>query len=160
SLPPRRTYLVESLGGSEGIMPYRVNSRVPSLFAGSLVAATLLDPSWAAAAARRCIETPDLGVNQAGHWDYHVDRENHRRCWFFEASESTVNPQTAADGPPAPDTVSTESWFSRFATDVAKTFSPEPRQNNIMTFSSESPQNGISESSSTVAKTTSSKRPR
>ena len=141
-------------------MPYRVNSRVPALFAGSLVAATLIGPSWAASAARRCIERPDREVNQAGHWYYHVNRENHRRCWFFEASEPTVNPAPATDGLPAPNTDSTESWFSRFATDVAKTFSPEPRQNSVMSFSSESPQNGISDSTSTAAKTTSSKRPR
>ena len=39
SLMPPQPYLVRSLGGSEGVMPYRVNPLVSAAFIGSLAAA-------------------------------------------------------------------------------------------------------------------------
>jgi hypothetical protein len=58
---------------------------------------------------------------------------------------------------PAPNTDSQQSWFSRFASDVAKTFSVEPQQTSISSFSSEPPQTGIPDNSSTATKLTSSR---
>jgi hypothetical protein len=88
-----------------------------------------------------------------------VDRVHHRRCWFFEAEEATVSPESSIDQVPPPNADSEESWFSRLAAGVARAFSLEPRQNSISAFSSEVPQNSIPELSSTITRTTSSKRP-
>lgn len=157
SLMPPQPYLVGSLGGSEGVMPYRVNPLVSAAFIGSLAAAMFLCPNWAAWAAGECISKPDQEVNQAGHWYYYVDRVHHRRCWFFESSKATVSPASSAARAPAPNTDSQQSWFSRFAADVAKTFSSEPQQTSISAFSSEPPQNSILDNSSTTTKLTSPK---
>src|SRR6266436_2148638 len=124
-------------------MPYRVNPLVSAVFVSSLAAAMFLCLNWAAGAASECVGKPDLAVNQAGHWYYYVDRVHHRRCWFFEPSKATASPPSSADRMPAPNTDSQQSWFSRFAADVAKTFSTEPQQNSISAFSSEPPQNSI-----------------
>lgn len=157
---PPQPYLVGSLGGSEGVMPYRVNPLVSAVFIGSLAAAMFLCPNWAAWAAGECISKPDQEVNQAGHWYYYVDRVHHRRCWFFEPAKATVTPLPSADRVPAPNTESQQSWFSRFASDVAKTFSVEPQQTSISAFSSEPPQTSIPDNSSTATKLTSPKHSR
>ncbi len=160
SLMPPQPYLVGLLGGSEGVMPYRVNPLVSAAFIGSLAAAMLLCPNGAALAAGECISKPDQEVNQAGHWYYYVDRVHHRRCWFFEPSKATVSPPSFADRGPAPNTDSQQSWFSRFASDVAKTFSVEPRQTSISAFSSEPPQNSIPDNSDPATKLASPKHSR
>jgi hypothetical protein len=147
-------------GGSEGVMPYRVNPLVSAAFIGSLAAAMLLCPNWTARAAGECISKPDREVNQAGHWYYYVDRVNHRRCWFFETSRATVSPPSSADRVPAPNTDSQQSWFSRFASDVAKTFWAEPQQTSISSFSSEPQQTSMPDNSSTATKLTSPKHSR
>jgi hypothetical protein len=116
-------------------MPYRVNPLVSAAIIGSLAAAMLLCPNWAALAADECISRPDEQVNQPGHWYYYADRVHHRRCWFFEP-KATVSPPSSADRAPAPNTDSQQSWFSRFSSDVAKTFSTEPQQTSISAFSS------------------------
>ncbi len=141
-------------------MRYRVNSLVRAVFAGSLAAAVLFGLNGTASAAAGCIEKPDLEVSRAGHWYYHVDRVNHRRCWYFEPSEATVSPPQSADRVPPPSADSQQSWFSRFAADLAKTFSSEPRQSSISAFSSEPQQNGILDNSGTVTRTTSPNHPR
>jgi len=141
-------------------MPRRVNLWVPALLAGLLGAAVVLGSRWSASAGGGCIEKPDPEVNQAGHWYYHVDRVHHRRCWFFEASEATVSRASSIDQAPAPNADYEESWFSRFTAGLARTLSPEPQQNSISAYSSEPPQNTIPDNSSTVIKTTSSRRPR
>src|SRR5258708_30406207 len=155
SVMPPEPDLVRSLGGWEGVMPYRVNPLVSAAFIGLLAAAMFLCPNWAAWAAGECISKPDQEVNQAGHWYYYVDRVQHRRCWFFEPSKATVRPSSSADRVAVPNTDSQQSWFSRFADDVAKTFSSEPQQTSISAFSSEPPQNTIPDNSSTATKLTS-----
>jgi hypothetical protein len=137
-------------------MPYRVNPLVSAAVIGSLAAAMLLCQSWAAWAAGECISRPDQQVNQPGHWYYYADRVHHRRCWFFEP-KATVSPPSSADRVPAPNTDSQQSWFSRFASDVAKTLSTEPQQTSLSSFSPEPPRNSIPDNSSTPTKLTSSK---
>jgi len=130
-------YLVGSLGGSEGVMPYRVNPLVSAAFIGSLAAAMFLCPNWAAWAAGNAFQSQIKRSIRPAHWYYYVDRVHHRRCWFFESSKATVSPASSAARAPAPNTDSQQSWFSRFAADVAKTFSSEPQQTSISAFSSE-----------------------
>src|SRR5262249_757719 len=129
-------------------MPYRVNPLVSGVFTSSIAAAMFLSLNWAVWAASECIEKPDLAVNQAGHWDYYVDRVHHRRCWFFEPPMATVSQPASADRVPAQNTDSQQSWFSRLTTDLGKTFSTQPQQSSIQqsgisAYSSEPPQNTI-----------------
>jgi len=143
-------------------MPYRVNPLVSAVFVSSLAAAMFLCLNWAAGAASECVGKPDLAVNQAGHWYYYVDRVHHRRCWFFEPSKATVSPATSADGVPAQNTDSQQSWFSRLTTDLAKTFSTQPQQSNVQqssisAYSSRPPQNTVVDNSIAVTKLTSPK---
>src|SRR5260370_37543165 len=141
-------------------MPHRVNPLVSAAFIGSLAAAMFLCPNWAAWAVGECISKPDREVNQGGHWYYYVDRVHHRRCWFFETSKATVSPPSSAERVPAPNTDSQQSWFSRFAAELAKPFSSEPQQTSISSFSPELPQNSIPDNSSTATKLTSPKHSR
>jgi hypothetical protein len=146
-------------------MPYRVNPLVSAVFAGLLAAAMFLCLNWAAWAASECSGKPDVTVSQAGHWYYYFDRTLHRRCWFFEPSKATVNPPASADRVPAANTEPQQSWFSRFAGDLAKTFSTEPQQNNIQqsnisAYSSEPPQNTVADNSITATKLVSPKHSR
>ena len=145
-------------------MPYRVNPLVSAVFIGSLAAAIFLCPNGAAWAAGECISKPDQEINQAGHWYYYVDRVHHRRCWFFESSKATVSPPSPVDRVQAPNANSQpdsqQSWFSRFASDVAKAFSTEPRQTSISAFSPEPPLNSIPDNSSTATKLISPKHSR
>jgi len=141
-------------------MPHRVNSLVRAIFVGSFAAAVLFGANWMASAADGCIEKPDQEVRQAGHWYYYVDRVHHRRCWYFEKAEATVRPPPIADRGQAPSADSQQSWFSRFAAELAKTFYSEPKQSSISAFSSELQQNSILDNSSTAAKTTSPNQPR
>jgi len=141
-------------------MPYRVNSLVRAVFAGSLAAAVLFGLNGTASAAGECIGKPDREVNQAGHWYYYVDRVNHRRCWFFEKSQTATSPSPPADRAPAPNADSQQSWFSRFTAGWAKPSYSEPQQTSISAFTSEPQQNSIPDTSGIATKATSPKHPR
>jgi len=145
--PPVRPYLVRIAGDSEGIMRYRTNPLVPAVYAGSLAAAVVLAANWAVSAAGTCIEKPNQQIDQAGHWYYYVDRERHRRCWFFETSEVTTSPAPSSDRLSA-NGDSQPSWVSQLAAGLAQTFSFERQQNSAL------------DDSNTVTRTTSPKHPK
>jgi hypothetical protein len=75
-LPPQ--YIAKLLEVRRGVMPYRFNQLMCAVFVSSLAAPMFL--CWGAEAASECVGKPDLSVNQAGHWHYHVDRVHRRRC--------------------------------------------------------------------------------
>jgi hypothetical protein len=84
-------------------MPNRANSLVPALFAGSLFASSLATTALlgvnVTAEAAECLESPH-GTAEPGHWYYHSERAQNRRCWFFQpaearSAEAMANPQTA-----------------------------------------------------------------
>ena len=131
-------------------MLYRPNPLVAVVYASSLAAAVVLGANWAASAAGRCIEKPNQKIDQAGHWYYHVDRERHRRCWFFETSEVTTSPV------PSPDRLSanadSQPWFSQLAAGLAQTFSFERQQNSAIDDSNTA--------SNTITKASSPKHPK
>jgi hypothetical protein len=129
-------------------MLYRPNPLVAAVYASSLAAAVVLGANWAASAAGACIEKPNRQIDQAGHWYYHVDRERHRRCWFFETSEVTTSPASSPDQVLSANADSQPAWFSQLAAGLAQTFSFERQQNSGL------------EDSSTITKTTSPKHPK
>jgi hypothetical protein len=144
-------------------MLYRFNPLVSAVFVNSLAAAMFLCLNWDAAAASECAGKPDRSVNRVGHWYYHIDRVQHRRCWFFEASKATVSPADSADRAPAQNTDSQQPWFSRLTTALAKTFSKQTQQSSVQeqssisAYSLEHPQNTVVDNSIVVTSPTSPK---
>jgi hypothetical protein len=133
-------------------MPYLFNSWMSAFSVTSLAASILFCLNFDARAATECVRKPDLQVNQDGHWHYHIDRVQHLRCWFFEPSKTTVSPAASADRVPTQNTDSQDSWFSRLATGLAKTFSMQPQQgivqhSSISAYSSDPPQNTVVDNS-------------
>lgn len=141
-------------------MPNRAKSFASALLGGActasvLLAATVLPgPNVTAFAAGDCLESPNQRMTQPGHWYYHQDRVQNRRCWFFQPSEpqkpsaaEVRPPETPATYPPAaaaPAAASQDSLLSRFAAGVAQSFSPpqQPQQ-------SVQPQNSVPQYSAT-----------
>jgi len=74
-------------------MPNRAKSFASALLGGActvsvLLAATVLPgPNVTASVADECLESPGQ-TSQPGHWYFHSDRAQNRRCWFFQPSES------------------------------------------------------------------------
>jgi hypothetical protein len=141
-------------------MPNRFNPLVFAVFVSSLAAAMLLCLNWGAGATSECVGKPNLSVDQAGHWHYHVDRVHHRRCWSFEPSKTTVSTAASADRVPARNTDSQQPWFLRLTKVLVKSFSRQPeqssvQQSSISAYSSELPQNTGVENSIAVTKLTS-----
>jgi len=133
-------------------MPYHFNSLVSAVSVTSLAASMLLCLNMDALAATECVRKPDLQVNQDGHWHYHIDRVHHLRCWFFEPSKTTISLAASADRVPTQNMDSQQSWFSRLATGLAKTFSVQPQQgsvqrSSISVYSSDPPQNAVVDNS-------------
>ena len=133
-------------------MLYRPNPLVHAVYAASLAAAVVLGANWAASAAGGCIEKPNQQIDQAGHWYYHVDRERHRRCWFFETSEVTTSPASSPGQVLSANADSQPAWFSQLAAGLAQTFSFERQQNSAIDDSNTA--------SNTITKASSPKHPK
>lgn len=109
-------------------MPERANSLASAFFAATLAAAAMLGLNTTASAAADCLDSPDLRLTQPGHWYYHSDRTQNRKCWYFQPAE--VKPQEAAVNAPASAPASTpattgnedlqQSPLSRFARGLAQ----------------------------------------
>jgi len=115
-------------------MPLRVNAFVLAALATSLAVATEFGTQGPASAAGECRE--NIGSDQAGHWYYHTDRVQGRKCWFFEPAKAAADPTAPSTAPPPPNGGSEESWFSQFAAGVQQTFSfgtPDPAAAPITT---------------------------
>jgi hypothetical protein len=147
-LPKLSTYFTPVYIVWEVVMPYHFNPLVSAVFASSLAAAPFLCLNSDTGRAEECVGKPDRSVNQAGHWE--VDRVHHRRCWSFEPSKAGVGPAASVDRGPAQNTDSQQSWFPYFTPFVAKTFSKQPQQSSISSYSSEPPQNTVVENSIVV----------
>jgi hypothetical protein len=139
-------------------MPNRAKSFASALLSGActasvLLAATVLPgPNVTASAAGECIESPNQRMAQPGHWYYHLDRAQNRRCWFFQPSEAQqpADPRSSEVRPPevpayapvaaSPAPLSQDSLLSRFAASLSQSLSPPQQQQQ-----SALPQNGIPE---------------
>jgi hypothetical protein len=130
-------------------MPERAKSLASAFIAGTLAVAALPGVDTTATSAAECLESPDLQVTQPGHWYYHSDRTQSRRCWHFEPAEATANAPAAAAPAATANDDSQPSFFSRFADSLSQTFSPPPQQ--------PPQQNSIPDNSGEVGQTISSK---
>jgi hypothetical protein len=123
-------------------MPERAKLLASAFFAGTLAVAATLGPNTIASAAD-CLENPDQRITQPGHWYYHSDRAQNRKCWYFEAAVAPAG----ALAPAAPATTanddSQQSLLSRVQAGLSQAFSPPPQQPQQVTIpdaSSEAPQ--------------------
>jgi hypothetical protein len=119
-------------GGSEGVMPERANSLAYASFAGALVAAAILGLDTTPSAGADCLENPDLRITQPGHWYFHSDRTQNRKCWYFQPAEVAA-PAATADAPASQPVAAgrddlQQSLLSRFATELAQSFHSQPQQ--------------------------------
>ena len=73
-------------------MASRLVSYMPALAAALCVAVTALNPNKVLAG--DCSEQPDSRPAQGGHWYYHSDRVNNRKCWYF-VEPGPIAPQAA-----------------------------------------------------------------
>jgi hypothetical protein len=144
-------------------MPNRAKSFASAPLGGAraalvLLAATVLPgPNVTAFAAGECLESPNQRTMQPGHWYYHLDRAQNRRCWFFQPSEpqqpsetrlpdarspEVRPPEVPAYYPPTaanPYAASEDSLLSRFAAGFSQGFAPPQQQQSVP------PQNSIPE---------------
>jgi hypothetical protein len=95
-------------------MQKRIISRAPAMMIGVFAAAFALD-GGALFAASDCLEQPNRAAAQ-GHWYYHVDRTNGRKCWYLSGSEVAAKPPQAEAPPqPSPDVASQPPLSSFFS---------------------------------------------
>jgi len=109
-------------------MPERANSLASAFIAGSLAAAAPLGLNPTASLAAECLESPDLRVIEPGHWYYHSDRTQNRRCWYFEPAEATTNAAAPAAPVATANEDSQQSLLARVAAGLSQTFSAPPPQ--------------------------------
>jgi hypothetical protein len=117
-LPPGQVFVEFKPSRRQATMPHRISAFVLAVLATSLAVAAELGTQGPASATGECLEKFGSGSDQAGHWYYHTDRVNNRKCWFFEPAEAPP----ASTAPPPPNGGAEESWFSQFTTSVQQTF--------------------------------------
>lgn len=72
------------------------------LFLVAMFMALLAERFWvghAGRAADDCMTKPDAAPPQGSHWYYHLDRTNHRQCWYLAAEGAKVRPQARQAAP-------------------------------------------------------------
>jgi (2Fe-2S) ferredoxin len=69
-------------------------------------------------AADTCLTKPNLQADQGGHWYYRVDRVNHRRCWYQQASGMQVPGAESLPASPPP-TARPQPSFSSWLASIA-----------------------------------------
>jgi hypothetical protein len=87
-------------------------SAVSTKLLAAVIVAIAIHPAYAA---DTCVTTPSLRADQSGHWYYRVDRVNHRRCWYLQASGTQAD-STASLPATTPPSASPQpnpmSWLS------------------------------------------------
>jgi hypothetical protein len=91
-------------------MTHRINALAFAVFASYL--AIELGAPGPASATSECLTRPDLTGDQVGHWYYYVDGIHHRRCWYFETRELTMDPTALPNERSSMNEGSEQSWLS------------------------------------------------
>jgi hypothetical protein len=61
------------------------------VFAGVLAGVPLaMLPDRGASAADECLSAPNHQLSTTGHWNYRIDRTNHRKCWYVKSAGRKV----------------------------------------------------------------------
>jgi hypothetical protein len=73
------------------------------LFLLAMFMALLAERFWvghAGRAADDCMTKPGAAAPQGSHWYYHLDRTNHRQCWYLAAEGAKVRPHAGQAASP------------------------------------------------------------
>ena len=73
----------------------------PAVAAGLFSTMLTLNPNWVLAAGD-CTEQPNREPAAGGHWYYHSDRVNNRKCWYLVEPASTTPQAEAPEAQPSP----------------------------------------------------------
>ena len=84
-------------------MASRLVAHMPVLAAALCVAVAALNSNKVLAAGD-CIEQPDSRPAQGGHWYYHSDRVNNRKCWYFVEPGPIALQDATPESQPSPAT--------------------------------------------------------
>jgi hypothetical protein len=101
-----------------------MSKSVPSrmIIVGLLATAIMPSANTAARAAADCLADPNHAPAPGGHWYYHLDRVNDRKCWYLVEPASPAPSQTpgqapmAEGSPPAPVAPPQPTFGSFFST--------------------------------------------
>src|SRR5205823_5370841 len=101
----------------------QVRKRVVSILlvaTSRMIAASVLTTFQAVAvlAAGHCVIKPNFPTPQGGHWFYHADTVNNRKCWFMRQGKVEGSPAPSSQAQSPTDTVRqlrSTSWFSSLA---------------------------------------------
>jgi hypothetical protein len=102
-------------------MPKRVVSCVATV--ASLWTVMALSINWALASGG-CVVQPNRQLADGGHWRYHVDRVNHRRCWYLAESRTKLPQAEAPEAAPSSDAATfpfVSSFLSSLSADLMGT---------------------------------------
>ena len=111
-------------------MPKRVLSCVPTVFAALLAAAAVLGTDHASLAADDCLAAPNRPPAPGGHWYFHLDRANDRKCWYLVEPAARVPTADASQTQPVDATPQPTlgSFFSSMV--LPGTTTPQPDTTN------------------------------
>jgi len=84
-------------------MSKRVTSFVPAVSTGLFVAVIVLGANRSAVAADDCLAAPNRPPAPGGHWYYHLDRGNDRKCWYLVEPDARAPAAEAMQPQPAPE---------------------------------------------------------
>jgi hypothetical protein len=72
---------------------------------GLLATGTMLSTNYSTLTADDCLAGPNRPPAQGGHWYYHLDRANNRKCWYLVEPAAQPPTAEASQSQPAPDPI-------------------------------------------------------
>jgi hypothetical protein len=72
---------------------------------GLFATGTMLSTNYSTLAADDCLAGPNRPPAQGGHWYYHLDRANNRKCWYLVEPAAQTPTAEAPQSQPAPDPI-------------------------------------------------------
>jgi hypothetical protein len=95
-------------------MQKRMVSCVPAISVSVFAAMLALDPGGSLAAGN-CVAQPDRAPAPGGHWYYHLDRTNNRKCWYLMEPAGSPPPAETLQPQSLPQAVQQPPSFSFFS---------------------------------------------
>jgi hypothetical protein len=91
-------------------MRKRVISYAPAVAAG--LCTVIAFSTNCALAAGDCVVQPNRQLAQDGHWYYHVDRVNYRKCWYLVEPRTRISLADVPAARPSPDAALQQAFSS------------------------------------------------
>jgi hypothetical protein len=139
-------------------MPRRHISFITAVAAGLLAAEMVLDPNEPLVA-DDCLVQPGGPSAPGGHWYYHSDSVNNRKCWYFVQPQTKMPQVQAPEAQPSSDGTSQPTLLSFFSSLTAGFTGTNPSEARVTTVGDErSNQAARSDSPKNVASLPAAKR--